>query len=259
MRVALIQSDICWNDPDASIELCRPLVLEGIELGATLLILPEMFTCGFSLPTGELAQQANIKGVSFLEEISSKHNVTLIGSLPEFVESRNQYFNTAYVCARHGMLHRYRKTHLFSYGDEQKLYSAGDQLSSVKVEDISVGVRICYDLRFPKAFCDDAEATDLFVISANWPEARREHWLTLLRARAIENQTYVIGVNRIGSGGGLNYSGDSCAFSPSGDQLCHLDKAAQVSVVDINPLLVKEVRDKFPTLRDRRPSLYRKN
>ncbi len=117
---------------------------------------------------------------------------------------------------------------------------------------------VCYDLRFPEPFRLAAEDTDLFALVANWPQARREHWRTLLRARAIENLCYVAGVNRVGEGGGLRYTGDSAAISPWGEVLTEGGAAEAVLLCDVEPAAVQDARAKFPALRDRRPEAYRR-
>jgi predicted amidohydrolase len=137
------------------------------------------------------------------------------------------------------------------------LYSPGSQFCSVQIGELSCSLFICYDLRFGIPFHQLAPKTDLFIVVANWPASRREHWLTLLRARAIENQAYIVGVNRVGEGGGLVYSGDSAAYAPDGSEVVRLGDRAGVATVDINAQTVSEWRKTFPALRDRRLDLYK--
>jgi len=126
------------------------------------------------------------------------------------------------------------------------------------VEGVSVTPLVCYDLRFPEPFRLAAKETDLFAVVANWPAKRREHWRTLLRARAIENQAYVLGVNRVGEGNGLVYAGDSAALSPLGETLAEASGSEAVLLVDVDPAAVREARATFPVLSDIRPSAYRR-
>jgi predicted amidohydrolase len=257
MKLSLIQTEIAWNDPGENIARCSTLASEALNQGSQVLIFPEMFTCGFSMPTGELAQTSATLGLAFLERVATTNQVYAVGSLPE-ISPEGTLFNTLWVCAPHGERTPYRKVHLFSYGDETKLYAPGSHFVSLKIGSLSCSPFICYDLRFGAPFHALAQETDLFIIVANWPSSRREHWLTLLRARAIENQAFVIGVNRVGEGGGLVYSGDSAAYAPDGTELARLADAPAVVTVDVDPEVVSKWRTTFPALRDRRPDLYKR-
>jgi predicted amidohydrolase len=256
MKVALVQTDILWNEPARNIDRCAALADDAIRSGAELLIFPEMFPCGFSKPTGELAQACYEAGLQFINELASKRGVAAIGSLPQPV-SPTEVFNTALVCKPDGSVESYRKIHLFSYGDEGKSYSKGTSTLTTSIQGLRCSVFICYDLRFPLPFYDLAEKTDLYVVVANWPTGRREHWLTLLRARAIENQAYVAGVNRTGRDPELAYSGDSVLFAPDGTQLTELSSDERVIISEVVASRVSEWRTTFPALRDRRPDIYK--
>lgn len=256
MKIALIQTDIIWNDPTANIARCTALAEEAIRGGAEILIFPEMFPCGFSKPRGELAQSCYEIGTLFLSEFCQKNNVFTIGSLPQ-PESATKVYNTALVCSPYGPSDSYRKIHLFSYGDEGKNYSTGTSTLTTSLRGLRCSVFICYDLRFPLPFSALAEKTDLYVVVANWPTSRREHWLTLLRARAIENQAYVAGVNRVGTDPQLTYSGDSVLFAPDGSQLTELSRDERVIFGNVEASCVAEWRSSFPALRDRRPEVYK--
>ena len=160
--------------------------------------------------------------------------------------------NVAVLAGPDGQLHRYRKIHPFSYAGEHRSYQAGADFLTVPVEDLRVSVFICYDLRFADEFWAVAADTDLYLVVANWPEPRREHWQALLRARAIENQAYLLGCNRVGTGDGSNYTGDSAIIDPMGRALVQASQGETVLVADISPDEVKRVRDRFPFLADRR-------
>jgi len=256
MKIALMQTDIIWNDPSANIARCTALAEEAVGGGAQLLVFPEMFPCGFSKPTGDLAHVCYERGSHFLSHIAQTHNVWTIGSLPQ-PESTTKAYNTALVCSPDGRTEGYRKIHLFSYGDESTNYSMGTATLTTSLQGLRCSVFICYDLRFPLPFSALAEKTDLYVVVANWPTSRREHWLTLLRARAIENQAYVAGVNRAGTDPLLTYSGDSVLFGPDGTQLTQLSSDERVIFGDVEASCVTEWRAAFPALRDRRPEIYK--
>lgn len=260
MKVSLIQSDIVWNAPTQNVQVCASLAAEALASSAEILVFPEMFTCGFSMPTGALAETSCQQGREFLRGITAQNSVFAVGSLPE-VASNGKYYNTAYVYGPRGEESCYRKIHPFSFGGEAESYSSGAEVRTTLLEGSSgeslrCTTLICYDLRFAPLFWAHAPHTDLFIVVANWPATRREHWLTLLRARAIENQAYVAGVNRIGLGGGLEYSGDSALFAPDGTELGRLGTHRGTLTCDVSATTVATWREKLPALRDRRPEIY---
>ena len=151
-----------------------------------------------------------------------------------------------------GTVHRYRKIHPFSYGGEDKWFRAGDGFVQVDVEGVRVTLFVCYDLRFADEFWQLAPTTDVYLVPANWPEARRTHWMALLQARAIENQAYVVGCNRVGTGGGLAYSGDSRIVDPLGELLATAAQGESILLADVSAQRVADVRDRYRFLQDRR-------
>jgi predicted amidohydrolase len=157
-----------------------------------------------------------------------------------------------------GAVTRYAKIHPFSFGGEHLHYAGGDRVVTVSVDGVRVTPLVCYDLRFPEPFRVAASDTDLFVVVANWPDQRREHWKTLLRARAIENQAFVAGVNRVGDGDGLHYAGDSAAIAPLGETLAEGDDKERVLIADIEPEKGAKLRARFPALEDRRSEAYKR-
>ncbi len=151
-----------------------------------------------------------------------------------------------------GTILRYRKIHPFSFAGEHYHYEAGDKHVTVMVEGVRLSLFVCYDLRFGDEFWPLASDTDCYVVVANWPASRRSHWMTLVRARAIENQAYVVAVNRVGSGDGLDYSGDSAIIGPFGEEVVVGDDREAVLVGDVDPAVVADTRARFPFLVDRR-------
>jgi len=172
--------------------------------------------------------------------------------LPERPEGQRLPFNRFVLAAPDGTTHRYAKIHPFTYAREQERFAAGDEHVTVDVDDTSCSLFVCYDLRFADEFWAVAEQTHCYLVVANWPESRRAHWRSLLVARAIENQAYVVGVNRVGSGGGLDYVGDSQIVDPLGEVLVEATGEEAVLVADVDRARVREVREKFPFLADRR-------
>jgi predicted amidohydrolase len=157
-----------------------------------------------------------------------------------------------------GRVERATKLHAFSFAGEDAHYESSGELHTWAVGDLRLTPLVCYDLRFPEPFRLAAADTDLFVVIANWPERRRAHWSTLLRARAIENQAFVVGVNRCGDGDGLHYTGDSAILSPWGEALASAAEQETVLVANLEAAAITAARTNFPALRDRRPGGYRR-
>jgi predicted amidohydrolase len=254
MRVALIQTNLFWNDVAANSRHLLLLGRDAIARGADLIVLPEMCTTGFSFASGELAYQAEVGASELLKSIAGiRENIYVAGSSPEASDGNySQPYNSLKVFSSAGLIGEYRKIHLFSYGGEHKFYRSGNQTLVTELGDWRVGWFICYDLRFPQSFAKLANRVDLFVVVANWPASRRLHWRTLLQARAIENQAYVVGVNRIGEGNGLVYSGDSLVVSPRGEILLDMGEADAVDVCDLDLAEIARYRAEFSCLTDRR-------
>jgi predicted amidohydrolase len=151
-----------------------------------------------------------------------------------------------------GSLVTYDKIHPFSYAGEHEHFAAGQERITVDIDGVRVTPFVCYDLRFADEFWAMAAGTDCYVVVANWPAARRVHWQALLAARAIENQAYVVGVNRVGEGGGVRYAGDSRIVDPSGDVLAAASGIETILLADVDPAVVAETRARYPFLADRR-------
>jgi predicted amidohydrolase len=222
-----------------------------------LVLFPEMFASGFSLLSGNPAQECFKLGCAFLEEISQKNRVYCAGSLPKPVANSERCLNSIQIYNPEGkLIGEYSKIHLFSFAGEQRRALPGESFCVVQIGDFRIGFFVCYDLRFPQAFAAIAEEVDAYVVLANWPAVRREHWNALLKARAIENQAYVMGVNRVGEGGGISYDGGSCLISPEGEVSGLADNLEGILIQTIDLEKVRSYREKFPTLNDRRADLY---
>jgi len=216
-------------------------------------VLPEMFACGFSMATERVREAPDGPSARFLEEQARAHGLWICGSLPEAPDATSRPHNTLVLASPGGqVLHRYRKIHPFSFAREHEHYAAGDLHVTVDVEGLRCTLFVCYDLRFADEFWGRADATDAYIVVANWPERRRHHWSCLLQARAIENQAYVVGVNRVGHGSGLDYSGDSRIIDPWGEVLAAGARGETMLLADLRPEAVADARDKFPVLKDRR-------
>jgi len=254
VKIALLQTDIAWEDVPENHRRAAGMLAEAASGGARLAILPEMFNTGFSMDSLRIAQPPGGLSESFLLAQAKTLNLWILASIPESGEPAPR--NMALLVSPRGAVTRYAKIHPFSFAGEHEHYAAGERVVTADVEGVRVTPFVCYDLRFPEPFRLAAADTDLFAVVANWPDERREHWRTLLRARAIENQAYVAGVNRVGDGGRLHYAGDSAAISPLGETLIEGTDKEQVLFADVDPAAVQRLRSRFPALNDRRPDAY---
>jgi predicted amidohydrolase len=256
VRVAAIQHDIVWNDRAANFAHVAPKVAAAAAAGARLVLLTETFSTGFSFDTPGIAESEGGPSAQFLVESARTHGVWIGGSCPEIAPGApadDQRPSNVFVLAGpDGTVHRYRKIHPFSHAGEEQYVRPGTEFVTVDVEGLRCSLFVCYDLRFADEFWALAHASDAYLVVANWPAKRRRHWSALLRARAIENQAYVVGVNRVGSGGGLDYSGDSAIVDPLGEVLATGAGGETMLLADLDPAVVAATRDHFRFLQDRR-------
>ena len=256
MRVALIQHDIVWEDPLANHARLAPRIASAAGSGAELVVLSEMFASGFSMATERIAEGVEGPTVSFLRAQASAHRIHVCGSVA-LREGGGLPGNELVLAGPDGAIQRYRKIHPFSYAGENDHYAAGDRIATWEIAGVRVTPFVCYDLRFADVFWVAGPATDAYVVVANWPASRQQHWRSLVVARAIENQAYVIAVNRVGAGGGLSYAGGSCVVGPMGAIEADADAAggsggSEITILaEIDPARVAAVRAEFPFLADR--------
>jgi len=256
MRLAAVQHDIVWNDRTANFARLAPMVAAAADGGAECVLLSETFSTGFVVDDLRLAEPEGGPSSQFLLEQASTHRVWVGGTCPEVPAgsdpSDTRPANTFVLAGPDGTTHRYRKVHPFTYGGEHLHFRPGTELVQIEIGGVRISPFVCYDLRFADEFWGLAATTDLYLVPANWPAVRRAHWMTLLQARAIENQAYVVGCNRVGSGGGLEYAGDSRIIDPLGELLATGDSSETILFADIEPSTVAAVRAKFPFQQDRR-------
>lgn len=256
LRIAALQHDIVWCDRDANFERLAPQIAAAAGAGAGLVLCTETFSTGFVTDDPEIAEPEGGPSSQFLAAQAAEHGVWVGGSCPERPADSDpedrRPANTFILAGPDGTQHRYRKIHPFTYGGEDRYYRPGEAFSSIDIDGVRVSQFVCYDLRFADEFWALAHDTDVFLVPANWPAKRRLHWTALLQARAIENQAYVVGVNRIGHGGGIDYVGDSRIVDPLGELLVTAAGAETMLLADISTDHVAATRDHFPFLRDRR-------
>jgi len=253
MLVAAIQHNIVWTNRQANFVALEVLTAKAAENGARLIVLSEMFSTGFVVDDLSIAEPEGGPSSDFLANQAKKFGVWVAGSCPELSPQDNDKrpFNTLVVASPAGECTRYRKIHPFSYGNEDDHFRPGSELVTVEIEGVRCSLFVCYDLRFTTEFWRLATTTDAYIIPANWPASRIDHWTALLKARAIENQAYVIGCNRVGVGGNLSYNGQSRIFSPTGDTLAEGGDTEQILYAEVSAKVVSEVRAQFPFLQDR--------
>jgi predicted amidohydrolase len=256
LRVAALQHDIIWHDRDANFGRLAPMITGAAAAGAQLVLLTETFSTGFSFDTPGIGEPEQGPSAEFLAEQASTHDLWVGGSCPEIDPSApaddQRPSNTFVLAGPGGEFYRYRKIHPFSHAGEERYVRAGTDFVTVTIDGVRLSLFVCYDLRFSDEFWGLAPDTDAYLVVANWPEKRRLHWSTLLRARAIENQAYVVGVNRVGNGGGLEYSGDSAIIDPLGEVLAAGSRVETVLLADIDSDHVASTREHFRFMQDRR-------
>jgi predicted amidohydrolase len=250
MRIAAVQHDIVWEDRDANFDRLAPQVARAVGAGAELVLLTETFSTGFSMTPG-IGEPEGGPSSQFLAAQAAEHGVWVAGTCPEIDTDGELPYNSFVLAGPDGTAHRYRKLHPFA--SERDRFRSGEGPVTVQVGDLRVTPFICYDLRFADVFWQAGPGTDVFLVPANWPSARRHHWTTLLQARAIENQAYVVGGNRVGTAGdGTEHTGDSRIISPMGELLATASGVQTIVLADVDPAEVAATRDRFQFLKDRR-------
>ena len=249
----LIQTSLHWEDRDANLEMFAKKI-GSLSQGPRIVVLPEMFSTGFSMNPARLAEDMEGPTVSWMRKWAAQKKVIITGSL--IIAEEGHFYNRLIWMLPNGECGHYDKRHLFAYGEEDKYYTPGKDRLIASVNGWKINLMVCYDLRFPvwsrQQFDEDGHFEyDVLVYVANWPERRNHAWKTLLQARAIENQCYVIGVNRVGKdGNGIEHSGDSMVVDPLGKVLYHNEKEEDVFTIELDREYLEEVRAKFPFWRD---------
>lgn len=249
MHIAAVQLDIAWEDPGANCARVERLLGAGLASGS-LIALPEMFASGFSMNLDRATRDLE-RTIEFLQQLARKHGCHVVAGLARRDESGRATNDALVVAADGSIAASYTKLHPFTLGGERDCYQPGAGIVTFRWQQFTAAPFICYDLRFPE-ICRQAtrQGADLFIVIANWPIARVEHWITLLRARAIENQAYVLGVNRCGRDPGYLYPGRSMLVDPMGVVRADAGDREGVLIGDVNFELVREVRTKLPFLAD---------
>src|SRR6056297_3795167 len=247
LRLLALQYDMVWEDKEKNKKTVERILADAPK--ADVILLPEMFDTGFTMNPGQVAETAEGKTLDWAKGIAEKYDAIVLGSWP--VRAENNFFNRLYGVWPNGDYDFYDKRYLFSYGGEDKVYDRGGRQVIFEYKGWCIQPFICYDLRFP-VWLRNTQSADLYLIPANWPDTRISHWSTLLRARAIENQVYLAGVNRIGAApNGLRYNGGSAVISYTGETMTEIFEEEKVLYAELHRSDLQAFRKKFPFLADR--------
>lgn len=256
IKVALVQMRIAWEDKARNYETARRRIAEAVAQGTEAVFFPEMSFTGFSMNT-DATKESDERTVQYMGALAQQYHVSIgFGWVKDCIgkcgKCENHY--TIVDCAGN-MLSDYAKIHPFSYAGEELKFRGGSALAHFSLNGIPCSSLVCYDLRFPEIFQAVSKRAHVIIVPANWPAKRREHWTTLLRARAIENQVYILAVNCVGESGGVPYMGDSCVISPDGEMKAALSGTEGMIVWELIDD-TEDYRREFPVKQDRREALY---
>lgn len=253
ITLTLIQTSLYWEDKTANLSMLEEKITSN-KAKTQVVVLPEMFSTGFSMKPEVLAEAMEGETVAWMRRVAAEQKIILTGSL--IIKDDGKYYNRLIWMLPNGQYGYYNKRHLFAYAEEDKHYSPGNERLIVSVNGWKINMQVCYDLRFPvwarqQANDNNLPEYDALLYVANWPERRSTAWKTLLQARAIENQCYVIGVNRVGNdGNGIYHSGDSMVIDPLGEVLYHKNKQEDVFTITLTKEKLAEARERFPFWKD---------
>ncbi len=256
LTISTIQSNLAWEEKQANLHMFEQKI-KNIGEKTEIVVLPEMFSTGFSMQAKQLAENMEGETVQWMRRVSEDNNIILTGSV--IIEEGDNYFNRLIWMMPNGQYGYYDKRHLFAYAEEDQYYNPGNKRLIASVKGWKINLLVCYDLRFPvwsrQAPRSSKETTDaeydVLIYVANWPQRRNHAWKTLLCARAIENQCYVVGVNRVGNdGNNIHYSGDSLVIDPLGEVLYHMAEVEDIFTITLQKEKLEEVRSKFPFWKD---------
>lgn len=252
LTVSIIQTNLHWENKAANIAMLEEKIM-GIREKTEVVVLPEMFTTGFSMNPEPLAETMDGETVQWMKKIAGEKKIILTGSI--IIKEEGNYYNRLIWMLPNGQYGVYDKRHRFAYAGEDNEFSRGSKRLIASVKGWKINLLICYDLRFPvwsrQQATEDGPEFDLLIYVANWPERRVHAWKTLLQARAIENQSYVVGVNRVGDdGNGIHHNGESMVIDPLGEVLYSKKEEEDIFTITLKKSSLDEVRQKLPFWKD---------
>lgn len=252
MKIALVQTNLYWEDIQANLSNLEEKIW-GLQDQVDVIVLPEMFTTGFSMQAPQLAEPMNFTTFKWMKQVAEQTNAVVTGSY--IVKENGAFFNRLIWIQPDGKFFSYDKRHLFTLAEEQKTYKGGEARLIVEWREWRFCPLVCYDLRFPVWSRNDAlQPYDCLLYVANWPQRRISAWNTLLKARAIENVSYTLGVNRTGNDGhGVYYNGDTSAYDYQGNQLANSSDTEEILLVELDKKGLDAFRVSFPALMDGDP------
>jgi predicted amidohydrolase len=257
MKIALVSLNQKWEDKSANLLRCEELTKKAKLLGAKLIIFPEMTLTGFSMNTSHSEEFADKSpSVKAFSKLAKDNQIAVVAGVVLKLGAKPS--NALVAFSDDGEEHaRYFKIHPFSFAKEDEHFQSGSQLAKMTMPEFKFGFSICYDLRFPELYSAMAKDCDVLVNIANWPKRRVDHWRTLLKARAIENQVFVIGVNRVGmDANGLEYEHSSLIVNANGEFLQPLLSESEIDIYEINRQYLVDFRSSFSTRQDRQTCFY---
>lgn len=255
MKIALCQMDIIWEDKKENYKKAEMFIKKAACKGVSLICFPEMSFTGFSMNIN-YTKDKNSETINLMKKYSQENQIAI--GFGWVKENGNKGENHYTIVSKYGeIISDYIKIHPFSYSEEDLYFCSGEEVRKFNIDNINFSTFICYDLRFPEIFQSVSNEVSVIIVPANWPESRKEHWRCLLKARAIENMVYILGVNCVGEKNGIIYSGDSCIINPNGIVLEEVSYKEELMIYDLNDD-VKEFRNLFPTKDDRKTELYKR-
>ncbi|MEO8171545.1 MAG: amidohydrolase [Sediminibacterium sp.] len=251
LHFTLIQTHLHWEDKTANLAMLEQKIM-GIQERTEVVVLPEMFSTGFSMEPEKLAEEMDGETVGWMKKMAAAKKIILTGSV--IIKDEGHYYNRLLWVQPDGNLGYYDKRHRFAFAGEDNEYTSGNKRLIAQVKGWKINLQVCYDLRFPvwaRQQTGDAPEYDVLLYVANWPDRRAHAWKTLLTARAIENQCYVVGVNRVGDDGkGIHHGGDSMVIDPLGAVLYHKHEDEDIYTITLELEPLQQVREKFPFWKD---------
>jgi predicted amidohydrolase len=250
MKIASIQLDIAWENKTENLLKAAHFIHMAKTDGCDIVVFPEMFNVGFSMNIESIAETEDGYTMLKLCELAKQYEINIVAGYPEKAGLKAN--NVAISINRKGkVIARYIKNHPFSFAHENKSYQPGNEQTVFEIDNIKCSMFICYDLRFPEIFRKVAKDIHIIFVIANWPQVRQDHWESLLKARAIENLCFIVGVNRTGTdGNNLRYAGGSHVFDPTGKDLSRGGEHQAYIATHLDPSDVASVRNQFPFLQD---------
>jgi omega-amidase len=249
LKITVFQAYLFWENIDKNLQNITLRLSGGVREKTDLIVLPEMFNTGFSMNAEALAEEMDGKTMQWLKRTANSYDCVITGSL--MIKEDGKYYNRMIWMLPNGNYEYYDKHHLFAMGDEDKNFTAGQKALIVDLKGWKIRLAICYDLRFPVWLRNKNADYDMLLLIASWPDKRSSHWRTLIHARAIENQSYVVAVNRVGHDGNQVYhSGHSMCIDPHGNTVYYKPEDEDLYTFSINYTDLEKIRRQFPFLAD---------